>query len=354
MKTKCLICDIENPKHGMKTCCRKCADEYKKKINSSTRECVYCKNSFTVRNSNKKILCSEECRKVWHLLPENISLRLISAKKATTDKYGVDNVFKLDKFQKLSRERKKEIYGDENYNNWEKMMVTKEDKYGKQYLDDFNKRISKVLLEKSGVTHGLHIQKFKDKQIATVQKKYGVDYVSQNKEIKAKQDKTIKERYGVDNISQSEEFKQKKKDTSMKNFGVDHHLKDYNRLQKHLMISYKVKKYKETMLTYQGSYEYHFINLLDKHNKLDILTNGSSFDYEFLGNKHVYHTDFILDGVHIEIKSGWTYDGNGTNDLLKQLNHTKWAAVESNNQKLIVLKSKQEINTFINYLLSIK
>lgn len=350
MKSNCINCGELNPKHGMKTCSRKCADEQKTKNNSWTRDCLNCKVYFTTRNSNKKVLCSEACRKQWVSLPKNIDNRINCAKTAIKEKFGVDNVFQLDEIKQKSKKSKLEKYGDENYNNCQKMLVTKEEKYGKNYFEDFNNRISKVLFQQFGVTHGLQLDKFKDKQKATVQSKYGVDNVSQNEKIKNKRKATIQDRYGVDYASQSEEIKKKIKETSFKNFGVDHHLKDYNRLQKHLMLSYKVYKYKDTNLTYQGSYEFHFLEQLDKRGLLSEVSNGSSFDYEFLGKKHVYHTDFVLRNEHIEIKSGWTYDGNGTNELLKELNHTKWGSVVAMGEKIIVLKSKQEISVFVNYL----
>ncbi len=351
MKTNCLNCNTPNPKNGMKTCSRKCADEYKTKMNSSTRECLYCKQEFTVRNSNKKVICSEDCRKKWAALPENIESRIKSSKEAIIEKYGVDNVFELEEIKKLSKESKKEKYGDENYNNGKKAVDTKRKLYGEDYYTNMlEAQKVKTFIRKYGVDHPLKLDEFKDKQRATVKEKYGVDNVSQNEEVKAKRTDTIMDRYGVENASQSQEIKDKKKETSLKNFGVDHHLKDYNRLQKHLMISYKVNKYEDTELTYQGSYEYCFLELMDKRGLLNGVSNGGSFDYEFLGQKHVYHTDFVYKGQHIEIKSGWTYDGNGTNMPLKELNHAKWGSVTASGKILLVFKSKEEIRKFVNSL----
>lgn len=348
MKTECINCGQITPKNGMKMCSRKCADEQRVKKNSWTRDCQYCKIPFTTRNSNKNILCSEDCRKKWQSLPENIENRIQLAKNAIKEKFGVDNVFQLDNIKEKSKKKKIEKYGDENYNNGKKAVETKRELYGEDYYTNMlEAQKVQTFIKKYGVDHPLKLDEFKNKQKATVQEKYGVDNVSQNEDVKSKRTDTIQERYGVDNASQSEEIKQKKKDTSMKNFGVDHHLKDYNLLQKHLMISYKVHKYKETELTYQGSYEYHFLECLEKRGLLNQVTNGGSFEYEFLGQKHMYHTDFFFRGQHIEIKSGWTYDGNGTNLLLKELNHTKWGAVTAVGALIKVLKSKREISEFI-------
>jgi len=44
MKTNCLYCGNENPKHGMKTCSRKCTDELKKINSREKRSCLFCKS----------------------------------------------------------------------------------------------------------------------------------------------------------------------------------------------------------------------------------------------------------------------------------------------------------------------
>jgi len=54
MKTNCLICKKENPKHGMKTCCRKCADELKKINSRETRSCLFCGEKFEVRKKDER------------------------------------------------------------------------------------------------------------------------------------------------------------------------------------------------------------------------------------------------------------------------------------------------------------
>jgi len=350
MKNKCLNCENIVPKHGMKTCSRKCADEQKTKQNSWNRKCLECQIDFTTRNSDKKVLCSEECRKNWVSRPENINDRIEKSKEAIKEKFGVDNVFQLDVIKTKSKETKKEIYGDENYNNGQQGVKTKKEKYGEDYYHKLMEERKEIFIEKYGVSHHLKLQEFKDKQKKTVQERYGVDYVSQNTDIKNKRDATIKEIYGVDNISQNEDIKKKKAETSFKNFGVTHHLKDYNRLQKHLKISYKIKEYKDTKLNYQGSYELYFLELMEAGNKLKEVQDGHSFKYEFAGINHTYHTDYFVRGENIEIKSGWTYNNNGVNDILEAINHVKWESVLKSGEKIRILKSKQEI---LDYVISL-
>ena len=349
-KSNCDNCGNKNPKLGMKTCCRKCADELKKKKSREIRECIHCGFSFEVRKKDKKKLCSEECRKDWASLPENVKSRISSSKKAVKEKYGVDNVFYLDEFQEKGRNTRKEKYGDENYHNSDKKVETLTKKYGENYFKELQKKLKEKFLKEHGVEHHLQLDEFKDKMKQTNLEKYGVENVSQVDEFKEKRKKTMIELYGVENASQNEDIKQKKKDTSMKNFGVSHHLKDYDMLQKHFKAQFKVKRYKDTELHYQGSYELYFLELMEDKGLLEGVSNGRSYNYEFMGKKHVYHTDFVYDGKDIEIKSGWTYNKNGKDQLLQEINETKWQSVIDSKEEIIVLIDKVKISEFLDYL----
>jgi hypothetical protein len=349
-KSNCENCGNENPKAGMKTCCRKCVDELKKKKSREIRGCVYCDSKFEVRKKDKKKLCSEECRKEWASLPENIELRLNNSKKAVKDKFGVDNVFQLEEIKKKSKETKKEKYGNENYNNSQKMYQTNIKNRGKNYVNDIIEMRREKFLKEHGVEHHLQLDEFKDKMKKTNLEKYGVENVSQVEEFKEKRKNTMLELYGVENASQNEDIKQKKKDTSIKNFGVSHHLKDYDMLQKHFKAQFKVKRYKDTELYYQGSYELYFLELMDDKGLLDQVSNGRSYDYDFLGEKHVYHTDFVYNGNDIEIKSGWTYNKNGEDKLLQEINETKWQSVINSGEQILILIDKIKISEFVDYL----
>jgi len=349
-QNNCENCGNDNPKLGMKTCCRKCADELKKKKSREIRKCVHCGSGFEVRKKDKKKLCSEKCRKEWSLLPENIELRINNSKKAVKDKFGVDNIFQLDEVKKKSKETKKEKYGDENYHNSDKKVETLNNRYGNDYFKKLSEKSESVMMEKYGVSHPLQLEEFKKKRRKTNLEKYGVENVSQVEEFKEKRKKTIIELYGVENVSQNEDIKQKKKDTSMKSFGVNHHLKDYDMLQKHFKAQYKIKRYKETELYYQGSYELHFLESMEDKELLDQVSNGRSYNYEFMGKEHVYHTDFVYDGKDIEIKSGWTYNKNGEDKLLQEINETKWQSVREANKEIVILISKIRISEFVNYL----
>jgi len=349
-KGNCENCGNENPKRSMKTCCRKCADELKKKKSRETRECVNCSLGFEVRKKDKKKLCSDECRKEWALVPENLELRINNSKQAVRGRFGVDNVFQLENIKQKSKETKKERYGDENYHNSDKKVETLYDRYGEGYFKNLSDSLKEKFLKEHGVEHPLQLDEFKDKMKQTNLDKYGVENVSQVEEFKEKRKETMMELYGVENASQNEDIKQKKKDTSMKNFGVSHHLKDYDMLQKHFKAQLKVKKYKDTKLYYQGSYELHFLELMDDKGLLSQVSNGRSYDYEFMDENHVYHTDFVYDSKDIEIKSGWTYNKNGEDKLLQEINETKWQSVRDVGEEIVVLISKIRISEFVDYL----
>jgi hypothetical protein len=348
-KTKefCLFCEKENPKKGMKTCSRKCADELKKINSREERECLYCKHKFLIRKKDLKQICSEECRKKWASLPENIEIRIVASKKAVKEKFGVENVFQLETVKDKLKNTKLEKYGDENYNNPDKMLETKSEKYGENWGKEWYKNMSNEMMKNFGVSHPLQSKIFLDKLKETNMKKYGECWNSKSDIVKLNIRKSFQEKYGVDNISQLESIKEKKKDTSLKNFGVTHHLKDYNLFQKHLIAQYKIKKYKDTDLYYQGSYEYFFLEKMDELNLLNELNNGKSYDFEWDSKKHTYHTDFFFRGENIEIKSGWTYNKNGKDIDLENFNKAKWKSVIDSGDKIKILINKDAISSFV-------
>jgi hypothetical protein len=350
MKTNCLNCGSENPKNGMKTCCRKCADELKKNNSRENRSCLFCKSDFEVRKKDTKQICSEECRRKWVIIPENINIRIDASKKAVKEKFGVDNVFQLESIKNKSKETKLEKYGDENYNNTKQQVITIKKNNGDDYYIKLSKMRKEITLKKYGVEHHFKLPEFINKMKDTNLQRYGVESVSQLDETKQKIINTTLERFGVKNASQNKKIKQKKKKTSLKNFGVFHHLKDYDLFQKHLKSQYKVFEYKNTGINYQGSYEKYFLELLEEKGFLLEVLNGQSFEYTLEGEKYIYHTDFLFRGQNIEIKSMWTYNNNGKNIKLQELNEVKWQSVRDKNEDIVVLIGKEEIKGFVKAL----
>jgi hypothetical protein len=350
MKTNCLNCGIENPKHGMKSCSRKCSDEIKSRNCREKRECLFCKNEFEVRKKETKRLCSEECRKNWGAIPENIDSRIKACKEAVKEKYGVDNVFQLNSIKKKSKETKLEKYGDEFYCNREQQNKTIYEKYGINYFNELNSKLIKKFQKDYGVDHPLQLQEFLEKRKQTNLERHGVENVSQKDEFKQKRTDTIIERYGVENASQNEDIKQKKKDSSFKNFGVTHHLKDGEMFQKHQKMRFNIKSYKDSGIKYNGSYEKYFLELMEEKGLLSEVSSGDSFVYNFNDSEHTYHVDFKFRDKQIEIKSGWTYNKNGKDQDLQNINETKWKSAVDAGANFIVLIDKSEIQGFVKAL----
>lgn len=347
MKTNCLYCGSENPKHGMKTCSRKCADELKKINSREKRSCLFCKCEFEIRKKETRQLCSEECRKNWAALPENKESRIDASKKAVKDKFGVDNVFQLDLIKEKSKETKLEKYGDENYNNKQQQVKTLKKNNGEDYYINLGKKRIEVTLQKYGVEHHMKLPEFQDKMKQTNLERHGVENVSQKEEFKRKRTETMVDKFGVENISQNTDIKKKKKATSLRNFGVEHHLKDSEMFQKHQKARFNIQSYKDTGIFYNGSYEKYFLELIEEKGLLSEVSSGQSFEYEWNGEKHNYHTDFKFRGRQIEIKSGWTYNKNGKDMELQKLNETKWSSTRDCGEELIVLIDKKEILGFV-------
>ena len=89
---------------------------------------------------------------------------------------------------------------------------------------------------------------------------------------------------------------------------------------------------------------------MEQKGLLSEVKNGKSYNYEYCGENHVYHTDFQFKNKQIEIKSGWTYNGNGTNLELQLLNESKWNAIKNQNEQIVVLIDKLNILSFVNLL----
>lgn len=121
------------------------------------------------------------------------------------EKYGVDNLFKLQEFQDKANETKISRYGTTNTSALPEVIKRKEETMRLRY----------------GVSSPMEYEEFKNKQIQTVQNKYGFDNILKVPEIKIKAKQTIYTKYNVSNVSQSEEIKQKKRDTCRKHYNVN-------------------------------------------------------------------------------------------------------------------------------------
>lgn len=86
--------------------------------------------------------------------------------------------------------------------------------------------------------------------------------------------------------------------------------------------------FKNTNLMYQGSYEFEFLEKLESKNGLDWVKNnvrrGPSIFYSSPnGQEKLYISDFIIGNTIYEIKSSWTWNHKGDNNLLEEINRAK-------------------------------
>jgi hypothetical protein len=137
------------------------------------------------------------------------------------------------------------------------------------------------------------------------------------------------EKYGVENIMQNEKY--------------------YYQIN---IKSYSIKKYKDTDLYYQGTYELYFLENIEKKGLLSLVSNGLRFEYLLEDNSHYYFSDFYIKKLNkiIEIKSPWTYDRNGKDQKLKEINEMKKNCVTEFGLDFEFLIGKQNIMCFLNSL----
>jgi hypothetical protein len=307
-KRFCEICGKKIKRNKKSTCSNACTT--KKRINNSEeRICKICGKHFFEQKYKKKFLCSPECSLMWRNLPENKQKRIQKERKTNLERYGVENRFQLKEVQ------------DE---------------------------IKKINLEKYGEEYPMKLQQFKEKRVKTNIGKYGVKSFSQTSEYIKKIKKTNLERYGVEYTAQVEKFKEKGRKTCIEKYGVPNPLMNHEIFRKQQKSRAEVKKYKSTDLYYQGTYELYFLEEMEKKGKLNEVQNGKSYDYVFDEEEHVYHSDFFYNGENIEIKSGWTYNNNGKNKKLEDINKAKWKSVTDFGDKIRVLLSKQQIELFVS------
>jgi len=125
IELECLSCNklfLTEFKHRNKKFCNKtCYFEYVRKNkllgkekNPDVREiriCVQCGNKFEERKKHQKKICSDECRNLWNTNPNNTKERILKSKKALIEKYGVDSLFKTNKFKETNRNEFVKKYG---------------------------------------------------------------------------------------------------------------------------------------------------------------------------------------------------------------------------------------------------
>lgn len=135
----------------------------------------------------------------------------LKARQTSEEKYGIDNVMKLQEFQNKAKETCMKNHGvkhpiqNEKIKN--KMFQTKKERYGDPYYNNKLKTRSTCLII-YGVDTPLKSKKIRDKIHNTNLKKYGVKHVLSCKKIRNKATQTSINRYGHKNYNNRLKAKQ--------------------------------------------------------------------------------------------------------------------------------------------------
>ena len=106
--------------------------------------------------------------------------------------------------------------------------------------------------------------------------------------------------------------------------------------------------YKNTNILYQGTFEYNFLEKLENAKGLVWLVNnvsrGPSIWYidSINSTKRLYISDFLIDNTIYEIKSDWTWNRHGTDEVLENMNKAKLNECVKQGYKVILVLNKKE------------
>jgi hypothetical protein len=221
-------------------------------------------------------------------------------------------------------------------------------------------------LNNYGVTSTNVLKKVKEKIKKTMIKNHGVESYTLSKDFIKKSDKSKNDKYGDPKFVNTEKSKQTKLerygdknynnqekyiDTCLEKYGVKSVMQNKEIFEKQQLNIYGSKKYKH--LYYRGTYELLFITEFEKKFDINDLENGFAIKYSHNNKTKIYFPDFIIKSknIIIEIKSSWTYDNNGRNIELRNVNKEKWKAAKSlSDYTFFPLKSKEEIKLYIKML----
>lgn len=168
-----------------------------------------------------KIYCSSKCSQ------SNIETKE-KRKLTNIEKYGVDNVAKLQEVKKKQEDTNLKIYGSkssfQNKDVREKWKRKVKEKYNVDHifqLDSFKEKSEKTSFEKYGVSHYVKSDEYIKKTIEKNREKYGEDWYTQTNEYIDSSKKSNNIKFGKDYYSQTEKYKDSVKKTNIVKYNVD-------------------------------------------------------------------------------------------------------------------------------------
>jgi len=175
----------------------------------------------------------------------------------------------------------------------------------------------------------------KERMRATNLERYGVEYPWQSDIIQERIKATNLERYGVEYPGQSDIIKERMRATNLERYGVEYYAQCSEFSDKMYNNSNKPYNLPSGKIIQIQGYENYAIDELLSTGYLEselLLVHRPAVKYFWSSddghgdNKwHYYHPDIVIPAENriIEVKSGWTYDGNGTNLKLLSRNLAK-------------------------------
>ncbi len=311
-----------------------------KYVEPFAHKCPYCDNERNFVHGRYKETCSDKACIQKHREATNLgkygnkcSLKGSNEQKvvdAIIEKYGVDNVFKLDSMQQVAKQRMKEKYGKEYSSQVPEIRQKVEDtcmrKYGyKTNLlnPDQIEQIKRTCLEKYGNEYVCASKYTLDKQKQHCLDKFGVEYYMQTDEFKDKSTKTMIETYGVANIMQVPLFYEQAKQSLYKHYGVRYTMLSpvlRERSRQTMLARYGVESvsqmegyikphiYKKDLDGYFSKSEHAFADILDNHNITYVYNwyhNKKHWDFAIYKNNQL-DTVIEIDGeYHHGYRSDW-------------------------------------------------
>ena len=311
-----------------------------------------CKISFykTFRQLKKSEAFCKSCSKIR--TKEKV-------KKTCIEKYGVKSVFECKEIRENMNKSIKDKYGVDNISKLDEIKIKKENTCFKNHgvsvsfkSKEIREKIKETFKNNYGVNNPFKSEFIKEQIKQTNLIKFGVENPQQNKEIKYKTQKTCLEKYGVENMLmleyviekrkyaclkkygneipfKTERCKQQIKQTCLEKYGVENPQQVPEIAEKTSKNSYRKKIYilpsgKEIIC--QG-YEPFALDKLIKEeniNENDVVTGCSNVPTIWYndnnGKKHRHYVDIYIPSQNrcIEVKSTWTAQKKKDNIFLKQ------------------------------------
>lgn len=236
------------------------------------------KYNFICRSCGKEVINSCKKSKKWREKQLLFLCRSCAIKYSVKNKYGVDNVFQLNKVKEKSKQSCLKKYGASNY---------KCSEVGKEFFKNFS-------LEKYGTKNPFQSEEVKKKSKETMLKNYGVDIPLRSEIIKETMKNTCLRKYGVEHPLQFPTFLKKAKKTLLKKYGTA-----FPAASKFFYDNYN----------FDSSWElYYYIYCKDKN--INIIREPKELHYKYNGHEYIYQPDFLVEDSLVEIKGDYFFENN--------------------------------------------